>query len=227
MSRRADLRERLRSVADRLPVDRPHLPEIARRAQGRRRRRVGGGVLAVAVSAGLLAWSAVALVPILDRTEPSSPVKIDRFRLPGPAQLIATDGGVAWTIVQEPSGAALYRVEAASGEVREVDLGATPTSIAADNGEVWAGACEAFRPRSDCRSGVLVRIDPATAEVTARIELRGDPRTVILARDGVPGGRAGAGGAQAPARRRSRERAHGGRRRGRRLRLLPGRVRRR
>jgi hypothetical protein len=186
MSRRADLGDRMRAVADLLPVEEPDLPEIARRAQARRRRRVGGGVLAVAASAGLLAWSAIALLPILDRTEPSSPVKVNRFQLPGPAQLIAADGGVAWTIVQEPSGAALFRVEAASGEVREVDLGATPISIAADHGEVWAGACEAFPPRSgDCRSGVLVRIDPATSEVEARIEIQGEPRTVILAQDDV------------------------------------------
>ncbi len=92
---------------------------------------------------------------------------------PAPSQIAVGAGGV-WVLGQDASGATVRRLDPATGRVRRViQVGGTATGLAAGAGAVWV-----------MRGSELLRVDPASGEVTAsgRVCGRGTP---IAGREGV------------------------------------------
>src|SRR5688572_8683183 len=74
-----------------------------------------------------------------------------------PTQTLALSGGTAWVACKEERR--VVRVTPSTGRIRPVPLGGAPIALVAGFGAVWALDT----------GGVISRIDPRSARVTARI----------------------------------------------------------
>jgi virginiamycin B lyase len=93
----------------------------------------------------------------------------------------AVGAGALWVPIGNPG--ALARIDVATDRVTAtIPLGRPlrdPVGVAAGDGAVWVTCC-AFE-RTGRRTGKLIRVDPASAKVTARITLPSDPLAVATA----------------------------------------------
>ncbi len=164
----ADLRSRMRSVADSLPVGEPPTDDIARRGRGRAGRRVGAIAVAVAIVAPAFAWSVATLVTATrpGASQPAttsspnpgphgSPI-VTSFRVGGYPIDVAVGAGSLW--VADNRRGAVLQVDPRTGNVlRIIPAGgpdATTQSVAYGDGIVWSAPGPGGEPvRIDAASG--------------------------------------------------------------------------
>jgi hypothetical protein len=110
-------------------------------------------------------------------TPPGASGAVSDVRLPDDhsASRLAVGEGALWALASSNRAApnALVRIDPATGQVlATTPLEAEPWYVAAGGGAVWIGSPN---------SSTVQRVDPATNEVTARIELPGDGVSAIAA----------------------------------------------
>jgi hypothetical protein len=93
---------------------------------------------------------------------------------------VAVGGGAVWVLGRDPGiGPAVFRIDPARREVAEtipLDCGRCfPTQIVATDGAVWLTVSTDYPD-----SGEVLRVDPATNEVSGRLSLPGDPRDLVV-----------------------------------------------
>ena len=117
----------------------------------------------------------------VSRIDPASNRVTATIRMPRPGhhpEAIATGAGMVWVAA---SAGSVWRIDPASNRVvGKVDTGRLlykPIGLAVEDDAVWMVCCANAAPGRH-RDGKLIRIDPSTNRVTARITVRGEPFAV-------------------------------------------------
>jgi DNA-binding beta-propeller fold protein YncE len=117
----------------------------------------------------------------VSRIDPGSNRVTATIRMPRPGhhpEAIAAGAGMVWVAA---SAGSVWRIDPARNRVvGKVDTGRLlyrPIGLAAEDHAVWVVCCANAAPGRH-RDGKLIRIDPSTNRVTARIAVRGDPFAV-------------------------------------------------
>jgi hypothetical protein len=171
-----EIRDRLARSLRGIETPRAAVDPVIRRARSLRRRRRTVGVLIAALCAVALVAPLALLWPLGERheesvtaTQPSRLVVSARIPIARGLTDVATGFGGVWVA----GGEGVAHVDPATGEV-VADIRVPGTGdygrIAVGQGSVWVTAPE-LRP--DGSRGNLVRIDPATDEVTATMNIGG------------------------------------------------------
>ncbi|MEX2459444.1 MAG: hypothetical protein WD770_10725 [Actinomycetota bacterium] len=100
---------------------------------------------------------------------------VSRFDVGGrPTRPIAVGFGAAWIILQDggPGRMALARIDGTTGAIVRVTAAGEAGYVAVGDGSVWTATC-ANPDAERCSRALILRIDPATLEVTAEIPIEG------------------------------------------------------
>ena len=93
---------------------------------------------------------------------------------------IAAGDGEAWSVVRDPTHstetpeAIVARVDPSAGAfttVTPVATGCYASALTVGGGGVWVGTCDELAPAEATAGGQVVRVDPATGQVTRRVPL--------------------------------------------------------
>jgi len=131
--------------------------------------RVGADPSAIAVGEGSV-WVANAGGPSVSRISPDTNEVVDTIETCSGPNAIATGLGAVWVTCAFDTLA--LRIDAGTGETRQVRLPGTPSGVAIADGALWV---------SITTSATVVRVDPATFEVVSEIEVGNGPEALVAA----------------------------------------------
>jgi DNA-binding SARP family transcriptional activator len=153
----------------------PSLDRIVRTVHGV---RPGGLAPVVSNGGGNAVWASDPSRNLVVRIEGDAGRVVQRIRVSGGPTRLAADDQTVWVIA--PRGRSVVRIDAATGDtVAKIALPITPRRILLEDGAIWITGYSWSNHVDRSRGGLVLRIDPRTNRIVARVSL-GD-----LAADGI------------------------------------------
>jgi DNA-binding SARP family transcriptional activator len=143
-----------------------------------------GGLAVVGNSSDDTVWASEPGSDLVVRVDSSARRVVRRIRVPDGPTRLAADAHAVWAIT---GGARheLWRLDPATGRKVRIPLPITPARVALGADSVWVTGYVWSNGVDAARGGILLRIDPATNRIVARIPLGDLAPEGILAVDGL------------------------------------------
>ncbi len=130
-----------------------------------------GGLAAVGNAAGDTVWASDPSRNLVARIDEHARRIVRRIQIPGQPARLAADDRAVWVITRGTSHA-LWRIDAKTNKpVARIPLQITPKRVALGAGSVWVTGYRWSNHIDSSRGGTVIRIDPNTDRIVARIQL--------------------------------------------------------
>jgi DNA-binding SARP family transcriptional activator len=130
-----------------------------------------GGLAAVGNSStGDTVWASDPGHNLVARIDQASRRITERINIPGEPTRLAADERAVWVTTRRTR--ALWRIDAKTNQVvTKISLSVIPWRVALGSGAVWITAYRSSNHNGSTRGGTVIRIDPKTNRIAARIPL--------------------------------------------------------
>jgi DNA-binding SARP family transcriptional activator len=130
-----------------------------------------GGLAAVGNSStGDTVWASDPAHNLVARIDQASRRITERINIPGEPTRLAADERAVWVTTRRTR--ALWRIDAKTNQVvTKISLSVIPWRVALGSGAVWITAYRSSNHNGSTRGGTVIRIDPKTNRIAARIPL--------------------------------------------------------